>query len=285
MKTLDTLISDIYEKLEGLSNGEGLEIPEKELDITLSRIKDGILSWSTPSERNSSFTLRMSNIGKPARQLWYESKDENNSSAPSAPTQIKFLYGHILEEIVLMLVRMSGHMVTDEQKEVEINGIKGHIDSKIDGEVVDIKTASKFAFKKFQDGTLADNDLFGYLAQLSAYETAENTSNGGFLVINKESGELCLFRPDDIEKPKISNQIDVLKTQLSLDTPPERCYDPIPEGKKGNMKLPSPCNYCAYKHECHKDANDNRGLRSFQYSGGLAYFTKVVVEPRVEEIL
>jgi hypothetical protein len=110
MKTLDTLISDIYEKLEGLSNGEGLEIPEKELDITLSRIKDGILSWSTPSERNKSFTLRMSNIGRPARQLWYESKDENNSSAPSAPTQIKFLYGHILEEIVLMLVRMSGHV-------------------------------------------------------------------------------------------------------------------------------------------------------------------------------
>jgi hypothetical protein len=69
MKTLDTLISDIYEKLEGLSNGEGLEIPEKELDITLSRIKDGILSWSTPSERNKSFTLRMSNIGRPARQL------------------------------------------------------------------------------------------------------------------------------------------------------------------------------------------------------------------------
>lgn len=285
MKTLDTLISDIYEKLEGLSNGEGLEIPEKELDATLSRIKDGILSWSTPSERNKSFTLRMSNIGKPARQLWYESKDENNASAPSAPTQIKFLYGHILEEIVLMLVRMSGHVVTDEQKEVEVNGIKGHMDSKIDGEVVDVKTASRFAFKKFQDGSLAGNDPFGYLAQLSAYETAENTSNGGFLVINKESGELCLFRPDDIEKPKISNQIDVLKTQLSLDTPPEKCYAPIPEGKKGNMKLPTPCNYCAYKHECHKDSNDNRGLRAFQYSGGPAYFTKVVAEPRVEEIL
>ncbi len=31
-------------------------------------------------------------------------------------TQIKFLYGHLLEEIVLMLVRMAGHTVTDEQK-------------------------------------------------------------------------------------------------------------------------------------------------------------------------
>jgi len=285
MKTLDTLISDIYEKLEGLSNGEGLDIPEKELDVTLSRIKDSILSWSTPSERNKTFSLRMSNVGKPARQLWYESKDENNLSAPSAPTQIKFLYGHILEEIVLMLVRMSGHKVTDEQKEVELNGIKGHMDCKIDGEVVDVKTASRFAFKKFETGTLADDDPFGYLSQLAGYEVTQNTKNGGFLVINKESGELCLYQPEQSVKPTITKNISKLKNIIALDTPPERCYDPIPDGKKGNMKLPTQCNYCSYKHECYKDSNDYQGLRAFQYSNGPAYFTKVVVEPRVEEIL
>lgn len=285
MKTLDTLIPDIYDKLEGLSNGTGLEINEQELDLTLSRIKDSILSWSQPSERNNSFTLRMSNIGRPSRQLWYEAHDDNNSSAPSAPTQIKFLYGHILEEIVLMLVRMAGHRVTDEQKEVEISGIKGHMDSKIDGQVVDVKTASMFSFKKFQNGTLADDDPFGYLSQLAAYETAENTNHGGFLVINKESGELCLYRPDPTEKPTITNKIEELKNQLTLDEPPERCYDPIPEGKKGNMKLPKQCSYCAYKHKCHEDANDWQGLRAFKYSNGPVYFTKVVSEPKVEEIL
>lgn len=285
MKTLDTLIPDIYSKLEGLSNGEGLDINEQELDRTLSNIKQSILSWSQPSERNSSFTLRMSNVGKPARQLWYESKDENNSSAPSAPTQIKFLYGHILEEIVLMLVRMSGHNVTDEQKEIEVNGIKGHMDCKIDGEIVDVKTASKFSFKKFQAGTLAEDDPFGYLSQLSGYEAAEQTNNGGFLVINKETGELCLYRPEQEHKVEIESKINVLKDVINLDTPPERCYDPIPDGKKGNMKLPKGCNYCVYKFECHKDANEWQGLRAFQYSNGPAYFTKIVVEPRVEEIL
>ncbi len=41
---------------------------------------------------------------------------------------------------------MAGHEVTDEQKEVELEGLKGHIDCKINGRVVDIKTASGFSF-------------------------------------------------------------------------------------------------------------------------------------------
>ena len=53
------------------------------------------------------------------------------------------------------------------------------MDCTIDGEVVDIKTASGFAFKKFKDGTLAEQDAFGYLPQLAGYEEAEGTKKGG----------------------------------------------------------------------------------------------------------
>jgi hypothetical protein len=285
MKTLDTLIQDIYSSLEGLSSGEALNISEEELDLTLSRMKESILAWSKPREVENSFRLRMSNIGRPLRQLWYESKNTSDPHVVSGSTQIKFLYGHILEEIVLMLVRMAGHKVTSEQKEVNVDGILGHMDCKIDGQVVDVKTASKFSFNKFKDGSLVNNDPFGYLAQLSGYETAEQTKEGGFLVINKESGELCLFRPDDLEKPNVKEKIKKVKAAISVDTPPDRCYAPIPEGKKGNMKLPSGCAYCPYKFECYSDANDGDGLRAFRYSNGPAYFTEVAVEPRVEEIL
>jgi hypothetical protein len=180
---------------------------------------------------------------------------------------------------------MAGHEVTSEQKEVNVSGITGHMDCKIDGQVVDVKTASKFSFNKFKDGSLVNNDPFGYLAQLSGYETAEQTKEGGFLVINKESGELCLFRPDDLEKPNVKEKIKKVKAAIAVDTPPERCYAPIPEGKKGNMKLPSGCAYCPYKFECYSDANDGDGLRAFKYSNGPVYFTEVAVEPRVEEIL
>ena len=285
MKTLDTLIQDIYSSLEGLSSGEALNISEEELDLTLSRMKESILAWSKPREVENSFRLRMSNIGRPLRQLWYESKNTSDPHVVSGSTQIKFLYGHILEEIVLMLVRMSGHKVTSEQKEVNVSGITGHMDCKIDGQVVDVKTASKFSFNKFKDGSLVNNDPFGYLAQLSGYETAEQTKEGGFLVINKESGELCLFRPDDLEKPNVKEKIEKVKAAIAVDTPPDRCYAPIPEGKKGNMKLPSGCAYCPYKFECYSDANDGDGLRAFRYSNGPVYFTEVAVEPRVEEIL
>jgi hypothetical protein len=285
MKTLDTLIQDIYSSLEGLSTGEALNISEEELDLTLSRMKESILAWSKPREVDNSFRLRMSNIGRPLRQLWYESQSSSDPHVVSGSTQIKFLYGHILEEIVLMLVRMAGHKVTSEQKEIDVDGIKGHMDCKINGEVVDVKTASKFSFNKFKDGSLVNNDPFGYLAQLSGYETAEETNAGGFLVINKESGELCLFRPDDLEKPNVKEKIAKVKAAIAVDTPPDRCYAPIPEGKKGNMKLPSGCAYCPYKFECYSDANDGEGLRAFKYSNGPVYFTEVAVEPRVEEIL
>ena len=281
---LDTLVDDIYGQLENLSEGKEFNLSEADLDFTLARMKDSIMAWARPSARNSEFSLRMSNVGRPARQLWYEQNRESEPSVPSPSLQIKFLYGHLLEEILLMLVRASGHKVTDEQKEVTVKGVKGHIDCKIDGEVVDIKTASKFSFNKFREGRLREDDPFGYMSQLAGYEEAEKSSEGGFLVINKESGELCLYRPEELDKPSIIAKIQDAKKSLKLSTPPPRCYESVPDGKKGNMKLHRTCVYCPYKFECYKDANNGAGLRVFKYANGPAYFTHVEVAPRVEEI-
>jgi len=282
---LNTLVPDIYSHLEKLSDGTPLPLTEEDIDNTLVGMREALMSWATPRERDSNFTVRMSNVGKPARQLWYEKRDPQGRGGIDGATQIKFLYGHLLEEIVLMLVRMAGHKVTDEQKEVVVDGIVGHMDCKINGEVVDVKTASRFAFNKFRDGRLSQDDPFGYLGQLAGYEAAEGTDNGGFLVLNKESGELCMYVPDDLDKPNIKASISNLLPALELDTPPELCYNPIPDGKKGNMKLAKGCNWCKYKHDCYKDSNDGQGLRTFKYSNGFTYLTEVVVEPKVEELL
>jgi hypothetical protein len=285
MKHLKDLVPDIYRHLESLSDGVPLPLTEAEIDKTVADMKVALMSWATPRERNKDFTLRMSNIGKPSRQLWYEKRDEQGRGGIDGATQIKFLYGHLLEEIVLMLVRMAGHTVTDEQKEVKVEGILGHMDCKINGEVVDVKTASRFAFNKFREGRLAQDDPFGYMGQLAGYEKAEGTDQGGFLVLNKESGELCMYVPDDLDKPNITTTINKLVPALKLDTPPDLCYDLIADGKKGNIKLPKGCSWCKYKYQCHQDANDGDGLRTFRYSNGLTYLTTVVVEPKVEELL
>ena len=279
MKKLENLVTDIYSALSPLTEGKALEVSDEDIDNFGEAIKDVVKHWATPKARDNN-TLRMSNIGKPSRQLWYDLKyKREESSFEDSHLPIKFLYGHLLEEVLLFLVKMSGHKVEDEQKEVEVKGVKGHIDCKIDGEVIDIKTASGFAFNKFRNGTLREDDPFGYMAQLAGYEEAEGTTNGGFLVINKESGELTLYQPEELDKPYAPKVIEDIKESLNNNEPPEFCYEPIPEGKSGNMKLPKNCVYCNHKFRCYPE------LRVFKYSKGLVYFTEIVNEPKVEEVL
>ncbi len=282
-KTIDTLVEDIYNKIGVLADGEHIDLDEDTIEQFGESMKEILYNWSHPEPRGKS-TLRMSNIGKKERQLWFDMKTEGTPERMPPSLFIKFLYGHLLEEIVLFLIKLSGHTVTSEQKEVTVSGIKGHMDCVIDGEVVDIKTASGFAFKKFRDGTLAENDIFGYMAQLAGYEAAEGTSNGGFLALNKESGELALYKPDNFDKPNIKKKIRDVKAAVKLDKPPNLCYNPIPDGKSGNMQLPRECVYCRHKFECHKDSNEGKGLRVFKYSNGLRYLTQVPKVPNVIEV-
>ena len=268
-KTLDTLVQDIYEVIEVLNKDEAIDIPEDMYEQFGRDMEDALRHWATPVERPKN-GLRMSNIGRPLRRLWYDLNTDQEKEQINAPTFIKFLYGHLLEVLLLFFVRL---------------GIKGHMDSVIDGEVIDVKTASGYAFKKFKDGTLAQNDSFGYLSQLAGYEAAEQTNNGGFLVMNKETGELTVFIPDDLEKPNITYRIKEVKQAMKKENPPEYCYSPIPDGVSGNMKLPRDCTWCPHKFECHKDANDGQGLRTFAYAKGRVYLTQVEKLPNVQEII
>lgn len=281
-KNLSTLVNDIYDTVSDLNIGEK-QIPDELLADVTAGIGNAIIEWATPRDRSNS-VLRMSSIGKPSRQLYYADKYKE-SSPPDAATLIKFLYGHILEELLLFLVKLAGHEVTDQQKEVNVKNIKGHMDCKIDGEVIDVKSASGFSFKKFQHGTLRENDPFGYMYQLAGYEKAEGTNEGGFLAINKESGEVALYQPEELDKPNVESRIDDLIEMFSIQQIPDKCYQPIPAGTKGNMKLPMGCVYCPHKIECHSDTNNGKGLRMFKYAKGIEYLTSVRSLPRVEEII
>jgi hypothetical protein len=283
-KNLDTLVEDIYKALEPLAHNKPLPVTEQDLENFGKDMKETLAHWALPEERGTS-TLRMSNIGKPERQLWFDAKSEAPQEIINPSVYIKFLYGHLLETVLLFLVKLSGHKVEDEQKEVNVEGIKGHMDCKIDGQVVDIKTASSYAFKKFSEGTLSEEDSFGYITQLTGYEEAEQTNEGGFLALNKETGEIALFRPNEFDKPNVKLRIQNLKKILKKRTPPELCYQPEAEGSSGNFKLPRLCTYCRHKFECHKDANNGRGLRVFKYARGPVFFTHVESEPKVEEIV
>lgn len=189
----------------------------------------------------------MSSIGKPTRQLWYD-KHSNSEARPLAPsTRIKFLYGHILEDLLILLSRVAGHTVTEEQKEVEIEGIKGHQDCKIDGVLVDCKSASGYAFKKFANNRLADDDPFGYIAQISAYSAGNDVKEAYFLAIDKQHGNIALTKVHDMEMINAKERVQYLKGALDSKTIPDRCYSDIPEGVSGNRKLAIGCVFVLIK--------------------------------------
>ena len=269
-----TISSDIYKVIDGEIKVDDSLYDELAQDI--ARTLKTRLSDTEPVRK----TLGLSSVGKPLRKLWYDFHSDIELVKPTPSMRLKFLFGDIIEDLLLWLVKVSGHTVTDRQKEVNCCGIVGHIDSIIDGEVVDVKSASPKSFLKFLSGSLPENDPFGYLAQITAYDKEVGKGNPGFLVMNKVTGEICEYRPDPIfDMPDVEPIIEAAKKVVASDTPPdELCYQPVPDGASGNMKLATGCEYCPYKLLCFPN------LRAFKYANGVRYLTHVVKEPKVEEI-
>ena len=277
MSKINTVVKDVNKIFSQIGSGKPVELPEEKVDILLSNLKEALSQWSTPREK--SVGLRMSNVGRPNRQLWYDIKSNKDQEELSPAVIFRFLYGHVVEELLLFFVDLAGHKVEHQQAEVNVLGLKGHVDCLIDDVVIDIKSASDYSFRKFKDGKLSQDDPFGYLAQLAAYEHGFGKSGGGFLVANKSSGEICLYIPDELEVPNIESRLETVRTELKEDVPPrERCYPIIAKGKSGNMGLHNSCKWCRHKFQCNPD------LRVFKYSNTLEYLTEIEVLPSVEEI-
>ena len=268
-KSIDRLVGDIYKYLKGYPEVS----PEaaSELALNLSRVITEKLS------RYRSPSLSMSCIGHPQRKLNLEL---HKPIKVSGKDRLRFLYGDIIETLVLWLAKQAGHDVKWEQKEVSLDGVSGHIDAVIDDVLADLKSCSPFSYKKFSQGTLPTNDPFGYLAQLSGYKTCLKKKRAGFLAVDKVSGDMCFYEPDpdmDLPDPKevISRARKAVKAK-ALDLPP--CEEPVKADKSGNLKLGLGCKLCHYRDKCWPDA------RVFQFSTGPEYYVKVLKQPRVKEL-
>ena len=276
MKKIDTLVKDMYDTIS-----EGKQPSMKDVESFAENIKINIMSlFDKHSENNN---LRMSQIGKPDRQVWYQSRDIKKEKLP-AWAKIKFAYGYMLEELLLLLAKTAGHEVKNEQKELEIEGVLGHQDCEIDGVVIDCKSASAYSFKKFSNRSLLKDDPFGYIPQLSAYAEAQGKEGGAFLAIDKQSGRICLMPVHQMEMINAKDRVLHLKNVVASDTIPSKCYDDIADGASGNRKLDVGCSYCPYKVDCWKDANGGKGLRKFVYANGPRYLTVVAKTPDVQEV-
>lgn len=267
---IDTLVQDIYDLFE-----KDVHVDPKEAEtfgVSLGRMVIDRLR-----KRKDNY-LRLSNLGKPClRQLWYSVNCPELGETLSGPTRIKFLIGDITEAVVLFLARLSGHAVTNEQQEVSLHGVKGHIDALIDGELVDVKSASPYSFSKFKEGLKAENDAFGYLTQLGAYARSLGMGTAHFLSVNKVLGHLHLDT-HDLPDTDYEQRINEVRGVLDRNEPPPRGFEDEPDGGSGNRKLGVACSYCPHKSVCWP------GLQTYNYAGQPRFLTVVKREPRVEKM-
>ena len=274
---ISSLLQDIEKRLV-----RGDSVDEANLALFLEEM--GEIMERFFSEGNSYSTkgrMRLSAVGREHRKLWYEYQGYEKPDLTTS-NRLRFCFGHILEALLLLIVREAGHSVQDCQKKVTVNGVDGHIDCTIDGELVDVKSASPYGFKKFKDGSITKGeDPFGYMYQLGSYANAMGKNRGYFFSVDKSSGELNLLNVN-LAKINAPERIELLKETLPLDTPPDKCYEDVADAV-GNRRLASGCRFCDFKVECWKDANDGAGLRKYNYTRGPEYFTHVEKAPRVEE--
>jgi len=270
-KKIDTLVTDIYSFLTSTHTS----VSREELDKFGKSLADKLYSQFT---RVQKFSLRVSNLGTPCRRkLWYSANKPETAEPINGSARLKFLFGDVIEELILLLARLSGHEVSDEQAEVSVGGVRGHIDAVVDGRLVDVKSASTPSYKKFKDHLAPETDGFGYLGQLGTYAHGRKTDVASFVVVDKTLGNVTLdthvFQDKDYDK-----DIAEVRDILSQPTPPARHYDDKPFQESGNRQLGFECSYCAFKRECWP------GLRRFAFARAPVDLTVVVREPQVPEI-
>jgi len=280
VKTIDTLISDMYEVIEGKGGWD--EAITQFLSHEISSIaEDRFSAEQKPRDR-----LSLSMLGTPCKtKIWNMVNDRASEEPLSAEALGTFFYGDLLEAFIISLAKAAGHTVEGLQGEVNVFGIPGHGDCIIDGWRVDVKSASNFGFEKFKKNSLKEDDPFGYISQLSSYLHADQDdprvtekNKAAFLVVKKERFKLCLDIYDlrkelDLKEGEVNRAKEVVQGDE-----PDYRVPPVAEGKSGNEVLSVMCNYCGWRKKCWPN------VRTFIYSTGPKHFTKIVREPRVMEV-
>lgn len=215
----------------------------------------------TDKNRNNEFYYRLSSMGKSLLTLQCEKLGLEKDQKEEPFLMMKFMFGDMIEALAITLLEEAGIEIESEQETVYLEiakdtrrplKIKGTLDIVIDGRVYDVKTASQFSFEKFKKGleALEKQDSFGYCTQLAAYCKAGGYKPGGWIVINKVTGEwaICDAKELDVDKyiESIESKIEVLEHTRTIDD----IYKGIPyyiDAKTGDKFLHKDYKYFDYK--------------------------------------
>ena len=250
----------IHQYLEDAANGNST-MSDETIDTVAREVAEALKRQFGSGNKRGEFRLRMSNIGRPTCQLWFQ-KNKPESALPKPTTFVmNMMIGDIVEAVFKGLLKAANVEFEDTDKVSLTVGdsndtrVSGSYDLVIDGAVDDVKSASPWSYQNKFDSfaTLAKGDGFGYVGQLAGYAKASGKRVGGWWVVNKGNGEFKYVPADgldlDEELDKIKNTVEAVNTNEF-----KRCFKPVPEffrGKPtGNKVLNDNCRFCDYRYEC-----------------------------------
>lgn len=246
----------IHQYLENATSGKSA-MSQENIEQVATDIKDA-LNRQFNTKREDKFRLRMSNIGRPSCQLWFE-KNKPETALPKPTTFVmNMMIGDIVEAVFKAVLREANVKFEDTDNvtlELDENTkISGSYDLVMNEAVDDIKSASDWSYKYKFDSyeSLHSGDSFGYVGQLAGYAKALGKKAGGWWVLNKANGLFKYVRAHiDMDK-----ELDKIKKNIKATESKElvRCFEPEPEtfrGKEtGNIVLNKNCTFCSYRNAC-----------------------------------
>lgn len=246
----------IHQYLENATSGKSA-MSQENIEQVATDIKDA-LNRQFNTKREDKFRLRMSNIGRPSCQLWFE-KNRPETALPKPTTFVmNMMIGDIVEAVFKAVLREANVKFEDTDTvtlELDENTkISGSYDLVMNEAVDDIKSASDWSYKYKFDSyeSLHSGDSFGYVGQLAGYAKALGKKAGGWWVLNKANGLFKYVRAHiDMDK-----ELDKIKKNIKATESKElvRCFEPEPEtfrGKEtGNIVLNKNCTFCSYRNAC-----------------------------------
>jgi len=248
----------LHQYMENAANGKSTMSQETIKQVGLDVMAALGRQFGGGNKRDE-FGLRMSNVGRPTCQLWFD-KNEPEKALPLPTTFVmNMMLGDIVEAVFKGLLKEAGVEYEGDKKVTldldENTSVSGTYDIIIDGAVDDVKSASNWSYNnKFESfDTLSKGDSFGYVAQLAGYAKASGKRAGGWWVVNKANGEFKYVPATGLDMEKevanIKNTAEAVeKNEFN------RCFEAVDEtfrGKPtGNKVLSTECGFCRYRFAC-----------------------------------
>jgi hypothetical protein len=247
----------LHQYMTDAVNGKST-ISDEVIDQVANDVRDALQRQFSGKVKRKDFRLRMSNIGRPTCQLWYEKNKPETALPKSNNFMMNMMLGDIVEAVFKGLLKAAKVDYQDSENvilKLKDDNVSGSYDLVIDGAVDDVKSASDWSYKnKFESyDTLSSGDGFGYVGQLAGYAKASGKKVGGWWVVNKANGHFKYVPANglnlDDEIKKIEDTVATVNTNKF-----ERCFEPEIEtfrGKAtGNTVLNSNCKFCDYRYDC-----------------------------------